>query len=215
MRLTRYLHQILYKSSKPFEGSAAYWENRYQNGGSSGHGSYDKLAEFKAEFLNAFVLDHKISSVIEYGCGDGNQLRLAQYPQYTGFDVSPEAIAICSDLFLNDKTKTFKTLSAYDAETAELTLSLDVIYHLVEDAVFASHMERLFDSSRKFVIIYSSDTDVNPKDVAAHVRHRVFSDWIKNNRAEWKCIEHIPNKYPFNEITKTGSLADFYVYSKL
>lgn len=212
-RVTKRIYHVLFKSSKPFENSASYWESRYKSGGNSGGGSYSKLAEFKANLLNAFVVENKISSVIEYGCGDGNQLSLARYPKYTGFDVSSEAVSMCSNLFSADKTKIFKELKDYDGETAELTLSLDVIYHLVEDVVFTSHMERLFDSSERFVIIYSSNTSENPKDTLAHVKHRSFSEWITTNRPEWKLMKHIPNKYPFNSVTRTGSLADFYIYS--
>ncbi|GAJ08100.1 unnamed protein product, partial [marine sediment metagenome] len=57
-----------------FSGSREYWESRYAGGGTSGAGSYGKPAEFKAQVLNSFVKDNGISSVIEFGCGDGNQL---------------------------------------------------------------------------------------------------------------------------------------------
>ena len=54
--------------------SSKYWENRYKAGGNSGSGSYSNLAIFKAEIINSFVKDNKIESVIEFGCGDGQQL---------------------------------------------------------------------------------------------------------------------------------------------
>jgi len=199
---------------KPFQGSEDYWKDRYEAGGNSGDGSYNQLAEFKAEILNTFVSEEKITSVIEYGCGDGNQLSLAQYPKYIGFDVSPNAITRCLKRFSNDETKTFKLMEPCGDETAELTLSLDVIYHLIEDTIFVDYMNRLFDSSEKFVVIYASDTDDNPEDMAAHVKHRKFSKWINDHKAEWRQIRHIPNKYPFNGDTKSGSFADFYIYSK-
>jgi SAM-dependent methyltransferase len=82
-----------------FPGSKRYWENRYCQGGNSGAGSYGELAEFKAETLNKFVAENNIHSVIEFGCGDGNQLMLANYPYYTCVDVSPKAIEICRELF--------------------------------------------------------------------------------------------------------------------
>ncbi len=65
-----------------FPGSDKYWEQRYAVGGNSGVGSYGKFANFKAEVINKFVREHKIKSVIEFGCGDGNQLKLANYPSY-------------------------------------------------------------------------------------------------------------------------------------
>jgi hypothetical protein len=62
--------------------SARYWERNYARGGTSGLGSYHALAEAKAAFLNDFVRIRQIGSVIEFGCGDGNQLSLANCPTY-------------------------------------------------------------------------------------------------------------------------------------
>lgn len=56
-----------------FRGSAQYWERNYACGGTSGPGSYGTLAEGKAASLNAFVHEHAVGSVIEFGCGDGHQ----------------------------------------------------------------------------------------------------------------------------------------------
>ena len=209
----RRIHRRLVNPPKRFHDSETYWKNRYEGGGTSGNGSYNQLAEFKADILNSFVCEAGIASVMEFGCGDGNQLSLAQYPKYIGFDVSQKAISMCMKRFSNDETKIFKLIKEYGGETAELTCSLDVIYHLVEDIAFVDHMNRLFDSSEKFVVVYSSDTDSNPEGTAVHVRHRNFSKWISSNKKEWKLLKHVPNKYPFNGDTRSGSFADFYFYS--
>ncbi|MFH1081346.1 MAG: methyltransferase domain-containing protein [Pseudomonadota bacterium] len=199
---------------KSFSGSEDYWRQRYRSGETSGEGSYNKFAEFKAEVLNIFVREKQIRTIIEYGCGDGNQLRLSEYPSYIGFDVSPEAILQCESLFSNDETKTFKLMDAYANETADLTLSLDVIYHLIEDNVFFTYIKRLFDSSTRFVIIYSSNTDKQERLQAAHVKHRKFSRWIEQNKSEWKLVKHIPNRYPYTGDEQQGSVADFYIYDR-
>jgi len=128
--------------------------------------------------------------------------------------VSPEAISQCENIFSNDETKTFKLMDGYANETAELTLSLDVIYHLIEDNVFFTYMKRLFDSSTKFVIVYSSNTDKRARLQAAHVRERMFSKWIEQHKSEWKLIQHIPNRYPYTGDEQKGSFADFYIYEK-
>ena len=204
-----------------FTGSQEYWESRYARGGTSGAGSYGKLAEFKAEVLNSFVKDNGISSVIEFGCGDGNQLALADYPAYVGLDVSKTAIEMCKERFGDDKTKSFflyepdSFVDAHSAFKAELALSLDVIYHLVEDRIFELYMKYLFSAAEKFVIIYSSDSDENRPFQAPHVRHRRFSEWIKTNLPEWKLARRIENKYPSLEIdSRTGICADFFIYEK-
>src|SRR3979490_3302299 len=75
-----------------FLSSSSYWKERYQRGIGSGHGSRGHLAEFKAAALNLFVKENGVTSVVEFGCGDGAQLKLADYTQYTGIDVSPQAI---------------------------------------------------------------------------------------------------------------------------
>lgn len=210
--LARYIYRNVLNLQKPFPGSMDYWKQRYESGDNSGTGSYGKLAEFKAEVLNSFVKDNNIETVIEYGCGDGNQLKLAEYPSYIGFDVSPEAISRCTKIFSEDNTKIFILMHEYTGEMAQLTISLDVIYHLIEDDVYNSYMERLFNSSESFVIIYSSNTDDNQDTQVAHVKHRRFSEWIDKNQPKRKLLRRIPNRYPYQRGANEGSFADFYIY---
>lgn len=212
--LAKIVYFIVIAPFKSFPGSEQYWEQRYKSGGTSGAGSSHKLAEFKAEVLNSFVKDNQIRTIIEYGCGDGNQLRLSEYPSYIGFDVSQEAISQCKKIFSNDGMKSFKLMEAYSNQIAELTLSLDVIYHLVEDDVYFAYMKSLFESSEKFVIIYSSNTDKQIKLQASHVKNREFSKWIAQKK-EWKLIQYIPNRYPYKGDEQRESFADFYIYKKI
>lgn len=198
-----------------FPGSSLYWENRYKAKDTSGAGSYGRLAAFKADVINSFVTDKNIQTVVELGCGDGNQLLLANYPNYIGFDVSKEAIAICRNKFKNDNSKEFKLSDPkhFKLAIADLSMSLDVIYHLVEDDVFNAYMHDLFTVSKKYVIIYSSNYNDH---FIAHVKCRKFTDWIKTNVAEtWELLEFIENKYPFEEDNPNEtSMADFYIYKK-
>ncbi len=119
--IAKYVYRVY---QQPFQGSKLYWEKRYETGGHSGDGSYNKLAEFKAEVLNKFVADNKIKTIIEFGCGDGNQLSLAQYPSYIGFDISKVVITNCTSMFRHDNTKTFKLMDEYNGEKSQLALSL-------------------------------------------------------------------------------------------
>lgn len=201
-----------------FPGTVQYWESRYAGGGTSGAGSYNRLAAFKAEVINGFVQQQGIATVIEFGCGDGNQLTLARYERYLGFDVAKSAIDKCNSLFRGDATKTFKLMTEYSGEKAELSLSLDVIYHLIEDPVFDAYMRRLFASAERFVVIYSSnDATLNETlRAASHVRHRRFSDWIDQIASDWKLLHHIRNRYPYSLANPAEtSCADFYIYAKV
>lgn len=197
-----------------FENSGAYWERRYQTGGNSGAGSYNRLALFKAEFLNEFVSQNEIRSVIEFGSGDGAQLELAQYPSYVGIDVARTAVEWARKRFGRDPTMTFYHSSEVPPGlTADLALSLDVIYHLVEDAAFDSYMRQLFNAASQFVIIYASNHD-ETLDVA-HVRHRRFTDWIDEMRPDFTMVRQVPNRYPFDaEDPDNTSFADFFIYQR-
>ncbi|WP_158248420.1 glycosyltransferase [Petrotoga sp. SL27] len=197
-----------------FPGSKKYWEERYKTGGNSGHGSYGKLAEFKAEVINSFVKEKRIKSIVELGCGDGNQVSLFDFPKYTGLDVSETAVNLCRERFMKDKTKSFFLYNPEEVESnkslfkAELSLSLDVIYHLVEDLQFDLYMKNLFLSAEKFVIVYSSNTDKNPEGTPPHIKYRRFTDWIEKNSPEWELFRKIKNKYP------QESLSDFFIFCR-
>ncbi len=209
------LAKKVYNTIRPFPGSETFWEKRYAARGNSGIGSYNKFAEFKAETLNTYVDEKNIKSVIEFGCGDGNQLMYANYPQYIGFDVSQTAVEICGEKFAEDKAKSFRSLGSYAGETADLALSLDVIYHLVEDRVFEEHLRSLFKAATHSVIIYSSNSDENDGyENTHHVKHRNFTRWVEANIKGWSLDYKIPNKYPSRGDDTQGSFADFYIYTR-
>jgi SAM-dependent methyltransferase len=198
--------------------SGDYWERRYQTGGNSGAGSYGDLAEFKAEVLNEFVKRNAIQTVIEFGCGDGNQLRYMQYPNYTGIDVSPSALEHCRTRHGHDDTKRFVLARpGTDYGRFDLAISLDVLYHLIEDRVFEAYMSDLCRSATRFVIIYASNGDPLNSRFAwpPHVRHRRFTDWMQAHQPAWQLIDRVPNRYPYRREgdVEYGSFADFYVYA--
>ncbi|MDR2835487.1 MAG: class I SAM-dependent methyltransferase [Bacteroidales bacterium] len=200
-----------------FHGSATYWENRYKQGGNSGAGSYNRLAEFKANIINDFCVKNNIEKVIEFGCGDGNQLTLAKYQQYIGLDVSKKSIELCNNMFANDATKQFYELNKVNLSNnkfhSSLAISLDVIFHLIEDDVYYVYMNNLFNASSKYVIIYASNYEA--KTLALHVKHRCFTDYVFDKFPKFKLIKVVKNKYPFecNNPNNT-SFSDFYFFQK-
>jgi SAM-dependent methyltransferase len=178
-----------------FPGTVDYWEGRYASGGNSGAGSYGRQAEWKADIVNRWVADLQVTSVIDLGCGDGNQLGLAEYPRYLGLDPSASAVRRCIERFADDPTKSFM---AYDPEVThdpagwlrgDMALSMEVIFHLVEQELFEDYMARLFASAEQFVVICSNDTHGTNK--ASHERHRSFTEWVSTNQPEWKLDQRV------------------------
>jgi hypothetical protein len=195
-----------------FRDSRSYWKSRYAAGGTSGVGSYSLQARYKAEFLNTFVQENLVASVIEFGCGDGSQLGLADYRQYLGIDIAGQAIRHCIESFQHDETKSFM---AYDARAfadparfihADLALSLDVVFHLVEDDVYEAYMRALFNAADRFVVIYARDRDESPA-LKRHVRWREFTPWIEKNIAGWRLSQVEP--------APSAEYQDFHVFTRV
>ncbi|WP_027001276.1 class I SAM-dependent methyltransferase [Hugenholtzia roseola] len=198
----------LFSSNQAFS-SKQYWDSRYSLGGNSGAGSYGQIAEFKAQVVNDFVAKNAIQSVIDFGCGDGNQLQYAQYPHYIGIDVSPKAIEICKAKYKEDSSKSFEI---HDEEMVknlkgDLTLSMEVIFHLVEDDVYFKYLSNLFESSTKYVCVYSTDYDLEkPKDIneqaVSHVRHRKFTNDVMRIFPHFKLIETVETPFEGRQASK-------------
>jgi len=197
--------------------SAEYWEERYQKGGTSGYGSYGRLAEYKAKIINRFIEDEGVESVIEFGCGDGRQLSMLRVKTYVGVDVSSTVVKQCKRKFQADNSKTFCTSEEFSKspQSADLTLSLDVIFHLIEDVVFEAYMKELFQSARRYCIIYACDEDWLEAD-AIHVRRRKFTEWIAQHIKNWRLSQITYNKYPHDGSgnPKNLSFSDFYFYER-
>jgi SAM-dependent methyltransferase len=197
-----------------FSSSEKYWEDRYMMGGNSGSGSYGRLSIFKADFINNFIEEKKIKSIVEWGCGDGNQLSLSDYPAYVGYDVSNKAIDICRHKFKENLKYLFKHIDDYEkTEKYELALSLDVIYHLVEDEVYADYMKRLFMSSSRYVVVYSYNFEKNY--ISKHEKGREFLRLVEDCYPEWSLVEVVKNPYPYDENDPNNtSQSDFFIFER-
>jgi SAM-dependent methyltransferase len=205
-----------------FRDSASYWEKRYSSGGNSGQGSYDYASRWKAQTVNALVRKYQIRSVIEFGCGDGQQLSLGDYPSYIGTDISQSAVGRCILRFAGDNTKSFLVLDPrFIADPlrvihADMSLSLDVLFHLVEDEARNTYLRSLFRAADRLVVIYSSNGPIQ-LPTGAHERHREFTSWVRENCPAWQLIEEIRSDEQAERL-RTGvedaAAVHFFVYSK-
>lgn len=194
--------------------SRNYWERRYRSGRHSGAGSYNELATYKAQVINAYVVEHRISVVVELGCGDGNQLSLAAYPFYIGLDVASTIVNSTRLRFRNDPSKAFVLYDFRrgppDDLVGDLAVSLDVLYHLVEFEVFVKYIDDLFAVATRHVIIYSSD--VNHWQ-ASHVLSRRFAQYISLRYPCWYLAKHLDK--PDQLRPKDGRFfAEFFMYRR-
>ena len=205
--------------NRVFKDSSTYWRDRYRRGGTSGAGSAGELAHGKADVINEILKRRGVRSVIEFGCGDGTQLGLGDYATYVGLDVSPEAIRRCIDRYQHDPTKSFFQYepSAFHDRLgvmrADLAMSLDVLYHLTEDAVFDTHLVHLFGAGERFVLVFSDDVD-RSSDVA-HIRHRRFTPVVAERFPDWRLVER--HEHPLAgdaAVPETALFSSFFLYER-
>ncbi len=197
-----------------FTGSQDYWQHRYRLGGDSGEGSYGEPAEYKAAILNRFVKDHQVSSVVEFGCGDGHQLSLATYPEYLGLDVSIEAIERCRARFEGVPGFRFLHLDEYSGEKADLALSLDVIFHLVEDHVYETHLRMLFGATTRYAILYTTSTKRRVRSLG-HVRHRDIVADVEERFTDFERMTDVESTFPKPVQGKGDLKTCFHVYRRI
>lgn len=164
----------------------------------------------KAEHVNRLIIEYSVDSVVELGCGDGYQASLLVVNRYTGLDIAPTAVKLCRDRFLRDHTKAFKlytpgSMPPLDLLQADMSLSLGVIFHLVEQQIFEQYMMDLFRLGRRLVVIYSTNgefADLEPR----YTKRRVFTDWIRDNMPAWVLAAEYPIWY--SELSRCA----FWVY---
>lgn len=204
-----------------FPGSTAFWEKNYKKGGTSGYGSYGKKGKTKAKFINKFLKDHpEIQKVIEFGCGDGNQISLINYPEFWGIDVSKTAVNMCNLKFAMNKDYHFRRLDSIDFNKFlrqgsfgatilhnyfDLSISLDVLGHLVEEDIWKAYIDNLRRCTTKYILIHGKSENDYRLDTP-HCISRDFVSYIEKNTF-FKLVKYTPNPVD-------GEGAGFYIFKK-
>lgn len=164
---------------------AAYWEHRYAAGGRSGAGSAGAEAAYKARLVNTACAHYGIRSLLDLGCGDGAVANLlSPGVRYYGYDPAPSAVALCH---ARRSGLTFAT--ALPEEPYEATLSLDVIFHLTDDADYRAYLALLFGRGERYALMYG--TSELRRGMAPHVRHR---RWLDDLPPTFELLAHQPSR---------------------
>ncbi len=214
MPLVRILRPMVAKDVA-FQSSHQYWNARYAGGGDSGEGSYGALARYKSSFINRYIATHRIGSVIEFGCGDGNQASHLVVERFTGVDISLHCVESCRKKLARPGWR-FLLLDDYIARPEpseyDCALSLDVIYHLIEDQVYNDYLDRLFDASRAHVLIYSSNFSSYDARMP-HIRHRMVVDDVAARFPGWELAGNETNPFAKDiDSPDYGSFAHFFTF---
>lgn len=182
--------------------SIDYWKKRYAKRSSddvcSGKGSRGKFLDHKVSFLNKFIKQNNIKSILDFGYGDSVVASKLCVETYVGIDIESK--------LENNKNKycaknVYLITSKFDEFISEdkfdLVMSLDVIYHIDggnEIGYKLRSIDKMYNFSNHFIIYYDIGTD------------------------EWK--KHLENNYNVNLIYEQsegidGTTARFFVYEKM
>jgi hypothetical protein len=144
-----------------------YWSQRYLRS-TSGYGSYGKYLEKKLGWFKGLT----IATISEIGCGDfnfgSNLLKLYPDAYYIGQDIS--------ELIIDKNTKKFPqykfTTSINDLIQADLTLCIDVLFHITDDKEYENMLTNIENNWSKYLAITAYEYD-NPL-TSPHVKVRKF-----------------------------------------
>lgn len=177
---------------------AAYWDRRYREGRDSGEGSRGVVGRTKATRVNREVVERDIVSLADWGCGDGQVLRyLTPHVNYIGIDVSP---TIISRLGVEFPDREFILADEADDIEAELSLSMDVLFHFPEDDAYLAYLNQVFSSATRLVLIYATNYDGGL--TARHVRRRHFTADVEREHPGWRLVDRAADP----------TVAGFYAY---
>lgn len=179
----------LFKKHLDYRG---YWEKRYSTGGNSGAGSYGEHAAYKASVVNRLIEQHGIHSILELGCGDGNQLGLLEAERYVGVDISRAAVDRCRNAYAHDHSKQFMIYAPrehLDLGMFDMTLSLEVLMHVIDEADYVATVEKLFAHSSNLVVILAPLFPLLKYERGSHERHRELMPYLRND--DFELVEQI------------------------
>ena len=189
-----------------------YWEDRYKSGRNSGEGSYGESAKYKANVINDYISKLDIKTIGDYGCGDGNQISLLSgFELYYGYDIS-NFIIDANIVKFADKRNMFFYKNIIDLPECDLNLSLDVLYHICPESEYITYLTNLFNKSKKYVLIYSTnrDEDFELTDENDYAYHRKFKDWVEKNILDFELAEKLDN--PLYNVD--AGAVNFYLYKR-
>jgi len=187
--------------------SFKYWENRYNSGGNSGNGSYGEGLKNKALLLNNLINKYDLKSISDVGCGECTLLPYLQgIRKYYGYDISPTVLSKISKNNQDGFSKEFILLTNNTKiVSSDLVLSLEVIFHQVNDDEYLDYMRKLVNSNGEYLLILTMNEGILKTNHIKnrHIKYRDISKFMDSTN--YSLVE----KFPFTERTST-----YYLYKK-
>lgn len=132
----------------------------------------------------------------------------------SGWTSAPKPRPFAASASRGDASKLFLLLDDYAGQTADLSLSLDVLFHLVEDGVYFDYLDRLFKAGRRFVVVYATSVGNAPRTLR-HVRHRPVESDIATRFPDFARLTDLEAMLPAPPRAQgEGGYTRFFIYQR-
>lgn len=184
------------KPNKILTSSYQYWAERYINTNfknSSGNGRLKFRLRYKAKMLNKIFETYTITKIADFGCGDGLLASRLKCAKYYGIEINSEIVSNLKNKFFEKKEFEFSTkFESRWRNKIDASISVDVIFHLVEKDVYQKYMNELFSTDAKYVIIRAYNHESQGTGRNSHILHREFLNTVKKYFPNYNLINESP-----------------------
>lgn len=132
-----------------------YWGKNASGSGTSGTGSTVKITQQYRAFLEYFIKQHGVTSVVDAGCGDWSFSQKIDWngASYLGIDISTVVIEDVKQRYETETTKFQMGDITEELPAADLLICKDVLQHLSNELVLKFVRNNLKPGRFKWAII--------------------------------------------------------------
>ncbi len=148
------LNEVIARSFQDSFNNQVFWDHRYSVDPDfgSGVGSRGEVLAYKRRLLQSILSQHKDLSILDVGCGDIETTRELAFSNYTGIDLSAEAIRIAREKRPEWSFEIGK-LQDLNLGSFDVVICLDVLIHQQTKQSFFDLLDTLIDSCKGKLVL--------------------------------------------------------------
>lgn len=163
--------------------NSLFWDYRYKTCPAlgSGVGSRGDVLELKKTLIKRLMYGKATSRIVDVGCGDLELMKDMPFENYTGLDISLEAVKIGK---IKRPDWEFETVSITDdfISNKDITMCFDVLIHQSNPNRFKEIVKGLVDKANKRVIIGAYNEAPAYSSTITHFHNPIFDEVSEYNK---------------------------------
>ena len=166
---------------------------------------------FQREVLESILSDYQIQSVNDFGVGLPELLPMPGVQKYCGIVENDEHRKYQNKVHDKNETISFLRPTKWQGEQADISLSFNALSEFTDIDSYNTHVDRLFNSARQFVLIYSTETkDLPPSSSEGEILiQKKMPDYAREELfKEFRLVSKVENPLDRKE-------AAFFLYKRI